>query len=77
MAVATPPRRALGDLPVNKFGTPTLAFPTGKVTMSRKRPISEVEEPENQAVVPLDRESFAQLEGTAGKEGLSQDVSKL
>ena len=47
MAQTTPSRRALVDLPVNTFGTPTSMSTLGKAFMSRKRSIQEVEEPES------------------------------
>lgn len=46
MAQSTPERRALVDLPVNTFGTPSSMTTVGKVSISHKRQIQEVEEPE-------------------------------
>jgi len=46
MALATPTRRVLSDLPVNTFGTPSSKSNCGKETMSNKRPIQDVADPE-------------------------------
>lgn len=46
MAQTTPSRRALVDLPVNSFGTPSSTSVVGKTSMGHKRQIHEVEEPE-------------------------------
>lgn len=46
MAQTTPSRRALLDLPVNTFGTPSSLTTAGKASMGHKRQIQEVEEPE-------------------------------
>lgn len=46
MAQTTPSRRALVDLPVNTFGTPSGTTTLGKAQMGQKRQIEEVEEPE-------------------------------
>ena len=47
MALASPARYALSDLPVNSFGTPTGTTPFANQPVSRKRRIDEVDEPEN------------------------------
>ena len=46
MAQTTPSRRALVDLPVNTFGTPSGLTVMGKASMGQKRQIQEVDEPE-------------------------------
>lgn len=46
MAQSTPTRRALVDLPVNTFGTPSSMSTTGKASVGHKRQIHEVEDPE-------------------------------
>lgn len=46
MAQATPTRRALVDLPVNTFGTPSALSNPGKGTPSHKRTVDAVSEPE-------------------------------
>ncbi|KAK3175979.1 hypothetical protein OEA41_007301 [Lepraria neglecta] len=47
MAHATPTRRALVDLPVNSFSTPSAVRAMGKKSTGNKRRIHEVEEPES------------------------------
>ncbi len=46
MALATPTRRALSDLPINTFGTPSTKGDIGKDALSNKRPIQVVADPE-------------------------------
>lgn len=46
MAQTTPSRRALVDLPVNTFVSPSSMTTVGKPSMAQKRQIQEVEEPE-------------------------------
>ena len=46
MAQTTPSRRALVDLQVNTFGSPSSLTTLGKTSMGQKRQIQEVEEPE-------------------------------
>ena len=46
MAQTTPSRRALVDLQVNTFGSPSNLTTLGKTSMGQKRQIQEVEEPE-------------------------------
>ncbi|KAL9073613.1 MAG: hypothetical protein Q9161_002855 [Pseudevernia consocians] len=46
MALSTPTRRALVDLPVNTLGTLSGMTTVGKASMGHKRQIQEVEEPE-------------------------------
>lgn len=46
MAQSTPTRRALTDLPVNTFGTPSSTTTVAKTSMGHKRQIQEVEEAE-------------------------------
>lgn len=46
MAFATPTRRALVDLDINKYGTPSAVNPNYKEMASKKRSIREVEQPE-------------------------------
>lgn len=46
MALATPTRRALSDLPVNTLGTPSSTNNIGKETLCNKRPIEKVADPE-------------------------------
>lgn len=43
MAAATPSRRALGDLPINTFGTPPKTGMIGKLKTGIKRQIYEVD----------------------------------
>lgn len=46
MAIATPTRHALSELPVNTLGTPSMRSSIGKETTNNKRPILEVADPE-------------------------------
>jgi len=48
MALGTPTRHALVDLPVNTFGTPSGTLFTDKSLAGHKRPIGQVDEPEMQ-----------------------------
>lgn len=64
MAQSTPTRRALIDLPINTFGTPSSMPPVGKTSMGHKRQIQEVEEPEFAQPTSRVRVSLARSQST-------------
>ncbi len=77
MAVATPSRRALVDLPVNTFGTPTGSAAKLIATMGRKRHISEVDEPHLPEPGSARRDLSTDSASTLKDDHTSREVGKL
>ena len=71
MALSTPTRRALVDLPVNTFSTPSSLITGEKASMGHKRQIQEVEEPE--FAQPTSRVRMS----TASSQSTLKDVAPL
>lgn len=75
MAQFTPTRRALVDLPVNTFSTPSSMNSVGKASMGHKRQIQEVEEPEFAQPTSRVRVSPARSQSTLKDDALLGQVT--
>ena len=75
MALSTPTRRALVDLPVNTLGTLSGMTTVGKASMSHKRQIQEVEEPEFAQSTSRVRMSPARSQSTLTNDAPSGQVT--
>ena len=75
MALSTPTRRALVDLPVNTLGTLSGMTTVGKASMGHKRQIQEVEEPEFAQSTSRVRMSPARSQSTLTNDAPSGQVT--